>query len=55
LQSGQLIQNVDGKAVTNAKSAQEALTAGSLDKGILLQIRSEDGGLSYVMLHAPTE
>jgi len=50
VRAGDLIQKVDGKPVSSAKMAEAAVVAGSLQKGILLQIRSEDRGVSLVML-----
>ena len=55
LRTGDLIQKVDGKLVTSAKAAEQAVTAGSLQKGILMQTRSEDQGLSFVMLRATND
>ncbi len=52
IRTGDLIQKVDGKQVATATAAKDAVRAGSLSKGILLQIRSEDRGLAFVMLRA---
>ncbi len=50
LRRGMVITKVDQKAVTSASAAQSALEAASLEKGVLLQVRSPQGGLSFVLL-----
>jgi serine protease Do len=52
LRRGMLITRVDQAAVTSAASAREALGKGSLQKGILLQIRAPQGGTNFVLLQA---
>jgi serine protease Do len=54
LRKGTLIVKVDKKAVSSAASAREALKKGSLDKGLLLQVQTPDGGTDYVVLKAET-
>jgi serine protease Do len=50
LQRGDLIQQANGKRVLTAKDAQKAVAAGSLRAGVILQIHSEDEGVSLVMI-----
>jgi serine protease Do len=52
LKKGTLIEKVDQKLVKSAQEAQSALDRGSLEKGILLQVKSPAGGTSYVLLKA---
>ena len=49
---GMLITRVDQTAVTNASTAREALDKASLKKGVLLQVRSPQGGANFVLLQA---
>jgi serine protease Do len=53
LRGGVVIQKVDKTPVQNADQARKALEQGSLEKGILLQVKNPQGGTSYVMLKAP--
>jgi serine protease Do len=55
LDRGMVIAKVGEKAVTSAAQAKEALAKESLDKGILLQVQSPQGGTSYVMLKEKAE
>jgi len=50
LQRGMLISKIDKQAVASAAAARDALTKGSLEKGILLEVRSADGAVNYLML-----
>jgi len=50
LERGLLITKVDKKPVRSAKQLREALDAASLDKGVLLQVESPQGGTSFVVL-----
>ncbi len=50
MRAGTLIVKVDNQAVATAAEARTALERGSLEKGILLQVRSAKGGLTYVVL-----
>lgn len=50
LQRKMVIQKVDQKAVKSVAELQKELNSGSLDKGILLQVRTPQGNTSYVML-----
>jgi serine protease Do len=52
LRRGMLLTRVNQTAVTSAASAREALNQGSLAKGILLQVRSPQGGVNFVLLQA---
>jgi serine protease Do len=54
LRRGTLISKVDRKAVATASAARQALEKVSLDKGVLLQVESPQGGVSYVVLKAET-
>jgi hypothetical protein len=47
-----LITRVDQTAVTSATEAREALNRASLAKGILLQVRTPQGGTNFVLLQA---
>ena len=49
---GVLLTRVDRTTVTNATTAREALDRGSLQKGILLQVRTPQGGANFVLLQA---
>jgi serine protease Do len=50
LTSGSLIQKVDRHAVHNVEEAKKALDKGSLEKGVLLQVKAPEAGTSYVLL-----
>jgi serine protease Do len=50
LERGMVIAKVGDKAVTSASQAKDALAKESLENGILLQVRSPQGGTSYLML-----
>jgi serine protease Do len=50
LRRGMVIAKVNKKPVTSAKALKEALAAASLDKGVLLQVQSPQGGTNYVLL-----
>jgi serine protease Do len=52
LRRGMLILQVDRQAVGGAAAAREALTKASLERGILLQVRSPQGGTTFVLLQA---
>jgi serine protease Do len=47
-----VIQKVDGTRVKSTDEAEKALNKGSLEKGILLQVKHPQGGTSFVMLKA---
>jgi serine protease Do len=50
LRSGVLIQKVDKESTKAVNDLQKALEKGSLEKGMLLTVRTPQGGTSYVLL-----
>jgi serine protease Do len=50
LRSGMLILKVDQQAVKMVKEVQQAFEKGSLEKGVLFQVRTPQGGTTYVLL-----
>jgi serine protease Do len=52
LRRGMVITKVEKKPVTSAAEVKEALEKATLDKGVLLQVQSPQGGTSYVLLKA---
>jgi serine protease Do len=52
LEPGLLITKVDRQPVTSAAAFKEAIAKASLDKGVLLQVESADGGTNFVLLKA---
>ena len=52
LRRGTVITKVDKKPVTSARDLSERLTAAAVQKGVLLQLESPEGGTSYVLLKA---
>ncbi len=50
LRRGMLITKVDKKPVQSAQGLRNAIEAASLNKGILLQIETPQGGTNYVLL-----
>ncbi len=54
LKSGMLILKIGSTSVANVEDAQRILEKASQDKGLLLQVRSPQGGISYVLLKAAT-
>jgi serine protease Do len=50
LRRGMVITKVDKKPVASAKALKEALEGASLDKGVLVQVQSPQGGTNYVLL-----
>jgi serine protease Do len=55
LRQGSVIVKVDNKPVTSAKEAADAVGAGSLAKGILMQVRSAHGGTAVVLIRSSEE
>jgi S1-C subfamily serine protease len=55
LRPGTVITKVDDKAVGSAKEAADAVGKGSLEKGILMQVRSAHGGTAVVMIRADAD
>jgi serine protease Do len=54
LRSGTLILKVDQQQVKTAQDVQKALDKGSLEKGVLFQVRTPQGGTTYVLLKPPS-
>jgi S1-C subfamily serine protease len=50
LEAGLLITGVDRRPVKSATAFRDAAEKGSLEKGLLLQVRSPKGGTSFVLL-----
>ena len=55
LRRGMVIAKVEKNPVTSASEAKEAVAKESLEKGILLQVKTPTGGSAYVMLKANSE
>ena len=47
---GMLITRVEKHSVTTAAALSDALAGASLEKGVLLQVRSPQGGTNFVLL-----
>ena len=45
-----VVVKVDSRPVASASAARDALQAGSLQKGLLLEVRSSEGGVNYLMV-----
>lgn len=52
LTRGMLITKVDKQSVNTAEEARRALDSASLERGVLLQVRSPQGGVNYVLLRS---
>jgi serine protease Do len=52
LKRGMLIAKVNNQAVSTAQEARQALESASLENGVLLQVRSPQGGVNYVLLRS---
>jgi serine protease Do len=50
LRRGMLITKVEKEPVKSATAAKEAIDKASLDKGVLLQVESPQGGTGYILL-----
>jgi serine protease Do len=50
LRSGMLILKVDQQSAKTVKEVQQAFEKGSLEKGVLFQVRTPQGGTTYVLL-----
>jgi serine protease Do len=50
LRRGMVILKADRKQMTSAKALKDAVTASALNKGLLLQVQTPDGGVSYMVL-----
>jgi serine protease Do len=55
LERGMVIAKVGDKKVTSAQQTKEALAKEALDKGVLLQVQTPQGGTSYLMLKERAE
>ena len=53
LQKGLVIHKVDQHVVQTVNEVESAFDKGSLEKGILLQVRTPKSGTSYVLLKEP--
>ncbi len=54
LHRGMLLVKVDKQPVKDAAAVREAVAKASFDKGVLLQVRSAEGGTDYVLVKVPT-
>lgn len=50
LRKGMLVTKVDNQKVTSATAARTAMEAGSLVRGVLLQVQSPQGGTTFLLL-----
>jgi serine protease Do len=55
LRRGMLVTKVDRKSVANAKAFRDAVAAATLDKGVLVQVQTPQGGSSYLLLKPAAE
>jgi serine protease Do len=53
LRAGALILKVDQQRVKSVQDVQHALEKSSLDKGVLLQVRTPQSGVTYILLKTP--
>jgi serine protease Do len=53
LHRGQLLVKVDKKRVKDVAAVKEALAKATSDKGLLLQVRSPEGGTDFVVVKVP--
>jgi serine protease Do len=53
LRSGTVVLKVNQQSVKTVAEFQKAVEKSSLDEGVLLQVRSAQGGTTYVLLKAP--
>jgi serine protease Do len=54
LRRGTLILGVDQRKVKTVEEVKKGLDKGSLEKGVLFQVRTPQGGTTYVLLRAPS-
>jgi S1-C subfamily serine protease len=54
LRRGALIVKVDKVAVASATAVRDAVEKAALDKGVLFQVQTPQGGTSYLVLKAET-
>jgi S1-C subfamily serine protease len=50
LRKGMLIAKVDSQKVTSAAQVQQALQTATLQRGVLLQVQSPQGGVNFILL-----
>jgi serine protease Do len=55
LRRGMLITKVEKKPIKSAQELRDAIEAAALDKGVLLQIETPQGGTNYVLLKSSRE
>jgi len=55
LRRGMLVTKVDKKPVANAKAFQDAMTKANLEQGVLVQVQTPQGGVSYLLLKTNAE
>ena len=55
LRRGMLITKVDRKPIHSAKGLRDAIESASLDKGVLIQTETPQGGTNYVLLKSARE
>ena len=52
LRPGMLIQKVDNAPVASVAAAQKAVQAASLQRGVLLQVATPQGGVNFLVLRS---
>jgi serine protease Do len=52
LRRGMVIRKIDKKSVASAKGLEEAAAKASLEKGVLLQVQTPQGGTNFVLLRS---
>ena len=52
---GVLVTKLEDQAVTGADQLKEKLASASLDKGVMLQVRTPRGGVTYVLLKSESQ
>lgn len=52
MKKGMLISKIDNQPVNTAEEARRAFDSASLERGVLLQVRSPQGGVNYVLLRS---
>ncbi len=51
---GMLVTKVEQHVVTSAEELKENLDKASLEKGVMIQVRTPRGGVTYLMLKSET-
>ena len=54
LAHGMVVTKVEQQTVTSADALKEKLDKAALDKGVMLQVRTPRGGVTYIMLKSDT-